>query len=312
MAASEPADPFAAPSDRIRGAGKWLVAASAAVGAALFAGSQLSSIGSLSLCTGSSWEWNAECGRLPLAMVGAVLGLVAVAYTMWQAADLMAPQGIPMDDLEAAWSAGLKLQDERAVKQPVAPSAVSDVDKRVRADVAFFLRNPAQLGANSPGDVERARIEAWEALVQARASGSDADEKKAQQKYDDKASRVATLLKTAQFAMLQDRFRTLLKRLLAAAAVAALGIGLFAWAANPPEPPPPTATLKDVTLTGADLRGADLTEADLSGADLTRANLSGATLTGATLKDVTWSSTICPDGTNSDTHDNTCLGHLTP
>ena len=38
------------PSDRIRDAGKWLIGASAAVGAALIAGSQLSDIGSLPLC----------------------------------------------------------------------------------------------------------------------------------------------------------------------------------------------------------------------------------------------------------------------
>jgi hypothetical protein len=41
--------------------------------------------------------------------------------------------------------------------------------------------------------------------------------------------------------------------------------------------------------------------ADLTGADLARA-------TG--LATVTWSSTICPDGTNSDANGGTCLGHL--
>jgi hypothetical protein len=33
-------------------------------------------------------------------------------------------------------------------------------------------------------------------------------------------------------------------------------------------------------------------------------------LTGANLSKVIWSSTNCPDGTNSNNHGNTCLGHL--
>jgi uncharacterized protein YjbI with pentapeptide repeats len=38
--------------------------------------------------------------------------------------------------------------------------------------------------------------------------------------------------------------------------------------------------------------------------------LTGANLTGANLSKVIWSSTNCPDGTNSNNHGNTCLGHL--
>jgi hypothetical protein len=99
------------------------------------------------------------------------------------------------------------------------------------------------------------------------------------------------------------------------------------------------ADLSDATLTGADLTRADLTRADLtradlSGVDLSSANLSGANLSGAWLFDaymtgtdlsganltgatgvphvmaaVTWNDTTCPDGTNSDAHANTCVGH---
>ena len=46
------------------------------------------------------------------------------------------------------------------------------------------------------------------------------------------------------------------------------------------------------------------------GANLTDAKLAGAELKGATVKDVVWSNTICPDGTNSDAHGDTCVGHL--
>jgi uncharacterized protein YjbI with pentapeptide repeats len=58
------------------------------------------------------------------------------------------------------------------------------------------------------------------------------------------------------------------------------------------------------------LAGAGLTGANLNRANLTGADLSGANLAAANLNRVIWSSTICPDGTNSNNDGNTCLGHL--
>jgi uncharacterized protein YjbI with pentapeptide repeats len=60
-------------------------------------------------------------------------------------------------------------------------------------------------------------------------------------------------------------------------------------------------------LVHADLTGARLVDANFKGADLT-----GATLTGAILLGVDWNGTTCPDGTNSNSHERTCLHHLTP
>ena len=75
------------------------------------------------------------------------------------------------------------------------------------------------------------------------------------------------------------------------------------------------ANLSGAYLTRADLTGANLTDANLKNANLNTTNLTGATLTGAittgaTFKGTVWSNTICPDGTNSNTHGNTCGGHL--
>jgi uncharacterized protein YjbI with pentapeptide repeats len=80
------------------------------------------------------------------------------------------------------------------------------------------------------------------------------------------------------------------------------------------------ADFQGANLMGADLRGAildyanlmaaNLNGADLGGADLIRATLEGASLKGANLKGVLWGSTICPDGTNSNNHGGTCVGHL--
>jgi uncharacterized protein YjbI with pentapeptide repeats len=79
----------------------------------------------------------------------------------------------------------------------------------------------------------------------------------------------------------------------------------------------PEAELSDADLTNADLTGVELQSATLNGADLSRvdlsgANLFGANLSGALLMGVTWSDTTCPDGTNSNRDDDTCVNDLTP
>ncbi len=57
----------------------------------------------------------------------------------------------------------------------------------------------------------------------------------------------------------------------------------------------------------ANLTGANLSGAFLAGANFHGANLSGADLTGADLTGVNWQDTICPDGTNSNTRNQTCV-----
>ncbi len=52
--------------------------------------------------------------------------------------------------------------------------------------------------------------------------------------------------------------------------------------------------------------------ANLSLCDLSNADLRYADLTGAILGGILWNHTIYPDGTNANTHFNTCVGHLTP
>jgi uncharacterized protein YjbI with pentapeptide repeats len=76
------------------------------------------------------------------------------------------------------------------------------------------------------------------------------------------------------------------------------------------------ASLQKAPLSHADLSYAVLTSAKLNDADLAGANLTGAMLTkavlsGANLDGATWSSTTCPDGTNSNQVGDSCSGvHL--
>ncbi len=62
-------------------------------------------------------------------------------------------------------------------------------------------------------------------------------------------------------------------------------------------PPQPTA------ISGANLATATMTSMNLKGANLTGANLTNATMTG-----VTHLNTMCPNGTTSAIHANTCAG----
>jgi hypothetical protein len=70
------------------------------------------------------------------------------------------------------------------------------------------------------------------------------------------------------------------------------------------------ANLNRADLAGALLNGASLDGANLNGADLSGANLTGASLAGANLQGVTWSTTTCPDGSDSDADGGTCANDL--
>lgn len=272
--------------ERIRDASKWLIGASAAVGAVLIAGSQLSSIGQLPI----GW-------RLGGAVLGVILSLSAVVYAVWAAVQLLLPVGVTLDELQENWAA------------------------KKRADVVFFQDNPGQLGAENPQQLDQRWDRAWDERAQSERelqSASGADDVATKKAHFDAADAefrridgdVRTVLQTAQYQLLQAKFRNVLTKLLTAAAVAAIGIMLFAWAGNPPKAPTVTTTLRNAGLAGADLRDANLAGVDLTGADLTGTNLRGADLSGALVKDVTWSHTICPDGTDSDDDGGSCRGHL--
>jgi outer membrane protein assembly factor BamB len=73
----------------------------------------------------------------------------------------------------------------------------------------------------------------------------------------------------------------------------------------------PNANLAGASAIGANLSGAYLAGADLSSANFSQATLRGAVLTNANVSGVKWSQTTCPDGTLSNDHGNTCVGHLT-
>jgi Pentapeptide repeats (8 copies) len=71
-----------------------------------------------------------------------------------------------------------------------------------------------------------------------------------------------------------------------------------------------TANFTSANFTGANLTSAIISYVDFTNANFTNANFGGANQgTTATVTGVTWSNTTCPDGTNSDSDGNTCVGH---
>jgi uncharacterized protein YjbI with pentapeptide repeats len=71
-----------------------------------------------------------------------------------------------------------------------------------------------------------------------------------------------------------------------------------------------SANLAGLNLTGVDLAGADLYLSTLAGANLTDANLDGTgELDDVDTTGAIWSNTICPDGTNSDNDQGTCVNN---
>lgn len=86
-----PAAGYAAATDHLRTATRWLLTATAAAGAAMVAGVQLTSIGSLSL---SDWP------RLVAARAGLASGLGAVGYMIFRTSRLLADEWITLAQLE--------------------------------------------------------------------------------------------------------------------------------------------------------------------------------------------------------------------
>lgn len=284
--------------DRIRETAKWLVASLAGVGAAMIAGSQLSSIGQLPVCT----EASLECGRLWVALLGAAVALTAVAFAIWMGVTLLAPVRLPLSELKARWKPGNPIYE-------------------------YFAANPAQLqGFGDLDDIEKQEAEAYQLFdrLNAELSRHTGPTKTLEDRLDEAEARLKDLLRRSDHVVTianHADYIHLFKRraipmLFRGAAITALGVVAFAWAANP-GPASPSAALRgadlsEAQLVGVDLSGADLRDATLNGANLTDADLEGADLTGADLDDVTWSGTTCPDGTNSDAAGNSCENRLDP
>lgn len=175
--------------------------------------------------------------------------------------------------------------------------------------VEFLKERPKYLqGFRTPAELDAHRSSAVAELGNLAADDEKVEVLTADIKDLDR--RIGAIESRARNSVLHGMFRAALGKLMRATAFAAVGILAFAWAANPPDDPAPSAKLVNARLAGADLRDANLVNAELDHADLSGADLSGADLTGASITGVIWKGATCPDGSRSDDVGGTCAGHL--
>jgi len=225
---------------QIREVVKWLIAAFAAVGALLAAGSQLSEIGQLT-------DW-----RLVAAGGGIFLVLVGVALAILKAVRVLTPEPISLKELAEG-------KDHAGVRDKIAtdPSLLlgqgtSVTELRTRHD-----------------ELLKKETDAWQAFTQ-----NEEDPKALRRAERASADRVAGdeavgwLIQFARYTEISQLFRRSLRWMTAAAAIAAVGIGLFAWAAHPEDEEDegttpvvakvPTAIAIDLSEQGEDALGEKL------------------------------------------------------
>jgi uncharacterized protein YjbI with pentapeptide repeats len=81
---------------------------------------------------------------------------------------------------------------------------------------------------------------------------------------------------------------------------------------GPVNPSRPAITLSGVNFTNANFEGVQFATNEEYTITINASTLLGADLSDADVSRVVWNDVVCPDGTNSDQHDNTCVGHLIP
>jgi hypothetical protein len=207
-------------SDRIRETTTWLIGAYAAVGAALIAGSQLSNIGRLPLCIRAE----GDCARLWVAVAGIIVTLFGVAFAIHAGVRVLVSQRLPTSALQREWERGpasaiyVFFSENRVFLQGFTDFA--DIDAQEKEALGEYDSLEKALSETPP-----------EAQAQLREKL-----KASEDKTNDMFKRSDAVVSLANQVTVADLFLRTTQRLLLSAILAAFGIGLFAWAANPPLP----------------------------------------------------------------------------
>jgi hypothetical protein len=191
-----------AASDRIRETAKWLTVSLGAVGALLLAGTQLSSVGEL--VVGSDRFWVAVTGGV-LAGLGTVTVLIAAVLV--------------------ATTPVMNLTRLRSTPAPVGTDAA-------RTDE--FLLMGYDGVSSLAADYEKAIAARKKAIDGFTGTATDADTA-AQTRAAAIDGTVARLVLVSSHTNLNQRWRTALWPICLGGLVAAVGVVLFVWAANPPD-----------------------------------------------------------------------------
>lgn len=184
----------------LRDTAKWLVSGVAATAAGVFAGSSLTSLGSL--------DPSADMARLIVAGIGVLVGFAGLGIVIGFALRVLQRESVTFrglvnsDDGEVA-----------AVRAKMQERYAADLDGQ--ATLAAYL-------------VEVDRIYASAARTAAQTEFLKKSE-----------TLNPTITADAGFFIVQGRFNTMLKACCFGVALSIVGFGAYAWAANPPKPPSP-------------------------------------------------------------------------
>ena len=208
---SEAADPrisaHAAASASLRDTAKWLVAGVTATAAGVFAGSSLTSLGSLDFAN--------HAARLWMAIGGAVLGFAGLGLVLALAIKALTVESIDFETFCRAKRGGLA-------------RARRELDRRHAGALPGKTASLCAL-LDKVLEVERK---------------DDADSRRFMMEFQ---RRLPTLMAEAGFLNVRQKFAALVIALWIGAPLALIGFGTFAWAANPPEPnhpaPPPVTVI---------------------------------------------------------------------
>jgi hypothetical protein len=197
-----PPDPAAQGIATLRETTKWLIASLAAVGAALLAGLSLSALG------------HAEDLRLVAAIAGVALGLAGIVVAILFACEVLQPAVATFDGIERSTTPAVVAL--RGDKEMLGGRTWKELRDDYDADLEAW--NAARVADPAPANL---------ATVQRRFTDVDATRR--------------GVFRIAAFHEVAARFERAKLAILGGAVAAGVGIGLFAWGANPPEPKAPAA-----------------------------------------------------------------------
>jgi hypothetical protein len=204
---------YAAATDNLRTATRWLLTAAAAAGAAMVAGLQLTSIGSL-----GAGDWP----RLVAAAAGLAGALGAVGYMIFRTSRLLTDEWITLAHLELAqFRQRLHSPHRRDKKQAEAIDHIYEELETYRDELY--------------GSVAESISDLYSKLIQANDAARKRPSLAQAQTAAALRSAVDTTVQAANYSYTRSDFAALRKDLARAAAVFVAGVVLFAYAANPPK-----------------------------------------------------------------------------
>jgi hypothetical protein len=224
-----PGNPYQPASDRLRKTANWLAGILAAVATIMLAGSQLSSIGSISFAR-DPW-------RLVAAVASSLIVVVAVAYDVSLLISIQMPSEGSLGPIRAAASnlnsslAKLVAEDSGLRDGRTTLTEFLDDYEEAREDLhqaEMDVRSATIAARGSLGKSAHEKADATLAAAKVRKSDAKAY-------IDEMRPHMITLAQLSSYLGLRDRLLAARPRILFAALAAASFLVLFAWAVNPPK-----------------------------------------------------------------------------